>query len=147
MTSSVTHVVAHAVNGSKYKVAVGLGTPIMSEAWIENSWEKKTKLDVFSFEEELMQCKQHPFAGCTIAFLGFTEEEEDHMKEVAQSNGAEVKELGSSGVTHLVVASELDVEDIPVVSSRVSVVKVQWFWESIQIEACVDEALYLAKVS
>ena len=34
-----------------------------------------------------MQCKQHPFAGCTIAFLGFTEEEEDHMKEVAQSNG------------------------------------------------------------
>ena len=39
--------------------------------------------------------------------------------------GAEVKSLGSSGVTHLVVASELDPVDIPVVSSRVTVVKVQ----------------------
>ena len=36
-----------------------------------------------------------------------------------------MKVLGSSGVTHLVVANELDSEDIPVVSSRVSVVKVQ----------------------
>ena len=39
--------------------------------------------------------------------------------------GAEVKSLGSSGVSHLVVANELDPADIPVVSSRVTVVKVQ----------------------
>ena len=30
--------------------------------------------------------------------------------------------------------------------NRVLVVKQQWFWESIQIEACADEALYQAKV-
>ena len=48
-----------------------------------------------------------------------------YICNVCLCEGAEVKELGSSGVTHLVVASELDVEDIPVVSSRVSVVKVQ----------------------
>ena len=39
--------------------------------------------------------------------------------------GAEVKVLGSSGVTHLIVANELDTEDVPIVSPRVSVVKVQ----------------------
>ena len=36
-----------------------------------------------------------------------------------------MKSLGSSGVSHLVVANELDPADIPVVSSRVTVVKVQ----------------------
>ena len=34
-----------------------------------------------------MQYKQFPFAGCTIAFLGFTEEEEDHMKDIATKTG------------------------------------------------------------
>ena len=92
-----------------------------------------------------------------------------------------VNSLVSSGVTHLVVASELELDpvDIPVVSSRVTIVKVQvrsgrghlvleqhwmeykashpwvllshlplpssvclqWFWESIQIDACADEML------
>lgn len=145
ITSSVTHVVAHSVSGSKYKMAVGFGTPIMSEQWVTKAWESKDTVEVSAIDEILMQYKQFPFAGCTMAFLGFTEEEEEHMKDIAIDNGAEVKVLGSSGVTHLVVANELDSEDIPVVSSRVSVVKVQWFWESIQIEACADEALYLAK--
>ena len=34
-----------------------------------------------------MQYKQFPFAGCTMAFLGFTEEEEEHMKDIAIDNG------------------------------------------------------------
>ena len=54
--------------------------------------------------------------------------------------------LGDSGVTHLVVANSVEARDVPPASSRVQVVKQQWFWESIQIEACADEALYQAKV-
>ena len=56
-------------------------------------------------------------------------------------------ELGDAGLTHLVVADTVDPSEIPVTSSRVLVVKQQWFWESIQIEACADEALYQAKAS
>ena len=41
ITSSVTHVVAHSVSGSKYKMAVGFGTPIMSEQWVTKAWESK----------------------------------------------------------------------------------------------------------
>lgn len=51
-------------------------------------------------------------------------------------------------MTHLVVSdNEVDPADIPPTSSRVQVVKQKWFWESIQIDACVDEQLYQAKVN
>ena len=61
--------------------------------------------------------------------------------------GAVSGEYGQSGVTHLVVSdNEVDPAHIPHTSSRVQVVKQQWFWESIQIDACADEQLYQAKV-
>lgn len=63
--------------------------------------------------------------------------------------GAIVTELGSSGskpTTHLVVCDEVETAAIPHTSSRVYVVKQQWFWESIQIDACADERLYQARV-
>ena len=49
-------------------------------------------------------------------------------------------------MTHLVVADRVEPQHIPPTPSRVLVVKQQWFWESIQIGACADEALYQAKV-
>ena len=44
MTGSVTHVVAHTVSGSKYKVAVGLETPIMSEEWVMKAWDARNNM-------------------------------------------------------------------------------------------------------
>ena len=62
--------------------------------------------------------------------------------------GAIHADWGQSGVTHLVIAdNEVDPSHIPHTSSRVQVVKQQWFWESIQIDACADEQLYQAKVN
>ena len=61
--------------------------------------------------------------------------------------GATNAEWGQSGVTHLVVSDEVDSTNIPQASSRVQVVKQQWFWESIQIDACADEYLYQARVN
>ena len=60
--------------------------------------------------------------------------------------GAVNAEFGSSSITHLVVSNEVEAGEIPYAPSRVSLVKQQWFWESIQIEACADEQLYQAKV-
>ena len=60
--------------------------------------------------------------------------------------GAVSVTLDDSDVTHLVVADEVDPQLIPPTTSRVLVVKQQWFWESIQIDACADETLYQAKV-
>ena len=61
--------------------------------------------------------------------------------------GATSAEWGQSGVTHLVVSDEVDSANIPQASSHVQVVKQQWFWESIQIDACADEYLYQARVN
>ena len=65
-------------------------------------------------------------------------------------SGAVVSQLGASGdmkpVTHLVVCNEVDVSTLPHTSSRIYVVKQQWFWESIQIDVCADENFYRAKV-
>ena len=64
-------------------------------------------------------------------------------------SGAQVTVFGSSGdrpTSHLVVCDEVEPSAIPHTSSRVYVVKQQWFWESIQIDACADERLYQAKV-
>ena len=44
MTGSVTHVVAHTVSGSKYKLAVGLETPIMSEEWVMKAWDARNDM-------------------------------------------------------------------------------------------------------
>ena len=60
--------------------------------------------------------------------------------------GAANTVLSDPEVTHLVVSDEVDPAIIPSTPSKVKVVKQQWFWESIQIEACADEQLYLAKV-
>lgn len=145
ITSSVSHVVAHSVSGSKYKVAVGLGTPIMSEEWVHQCWKNRNDTTLFATGPEMMVYKQLPFTGCHIALLGFSEEETQHMREIAADNGAVTASLGDSGVTHLVVADSVEAQDVPPASSRVQVIKQQWFWESIQIEACADEALYQAK--
>ncbi len=55
-------------------------------------------------------------------------------------------DLGEPGLTHLVVSDNVDPAHLPGMPFRIHVVKQQWFWESIQIEACADEQLYQAKV-
>ena len=54
--------------------------------------------------------------------------------------------MGESGVTHMVVSDVIDPSQTPPTPSRIHVVKQQWFWDSIQIEACADELLYQVKV-
>ena len=61
--------------------------------------------------------------------------------------GAETGDLGESGVTHLVVSDDIDPTHIPTTPFRIHMVKQQWFWESIQIEASADEQLYQIQVS
>ena len=73
--------------------------------------------------------------------------ERERMNMVFLNTGATNAECGQSGVTHLVVSDEVDSANIPQASSHVQVVKQQWFWESIQIDACADEHLYQARVS
>ena len=69
------------------QVAVTLGTGIMSEEWINECWRRREDPCVLATDPELMIHKQPPFKGLTIAFYGFSSEEEQHMKETATDNG------------------------------------------------------------
>lgn len=162
------------------QVAVTLGTAIMSEDWVNECWKRRNELCIFATDPELMVHKQMPFKGLTIALFGFTNEDEQHMKETATNNGmgtwesqrgrewergreriiqiqvhyclcdyvgATSADWGQSGVTHLVVSDQVESASVPHASSHVQVVKQQWFWESIQIDACADEHLYQARVN
>jgi hypothetical protein len=54
--------------------------------------------------------------------------------------------IDDDDLTHVVLANGVDPSQLPSsIPSRTHIVKQQWFWESIQIEACADEALYYAK--
>ena len=55
-------------------------------------------------------------------------------------------DIGDTGLTHMVVSDNVDPAHLPSTPARVHVVKQQWFWESIQIEASADEQLYQVKV-
>ena len=69
------------------QVAVTLGTGIMSDEWISECWRRREDPSVSATDPELMVHKQLPFKGLTIAFYGFSSEEEQHMKETATDNG------------------------------------------------------------
>ena len=69
-----------------------------------------------------------------------------YIHGLSEYTGATSVDWGQSGVTHLVVSDQVDSANIPQASSQVQVVKQQWFWESIQIDACADEHLYQARV-
>ncbi len=63
------------------------GTAIMSSSWVEASWERRYETGFKVSQLDTAQYKQLPFTGCVIALHGFPSEEEEHMTEIASSNG------------------------------------------------------------
>ncbi|ESN90724.1 hypothetical protein HELRODRAFT_70830 [Helobdella robusta] len=134
-SSRVTHLVANSTSGDKYRAAVGMGTRVMSEEWIHKCWELKEEsfFDAISFEVR-SQYKLSPFAFSVLSFYGFPNDEIRHMEEVA---------YGAPMTTHLIV-NDRSVRSIPFdLHCKLHVVKSEWFWASIQMEACADESLYI----
>ncbi|XP_077987561.1 protein ECT2-like [Glandiceps talaboti] len=142
-TTRVTHLVANATNGSKYRTAVSLGTPVMTERWVMESWNRRCELNTTAVEEAMMQYKMMPFFCYCLSFLGFSEEEKAHMEEVTEMQGGTFAPVGSSSCTHLVVDNNV-VKDLPFEpsNSTVHIVKLEWFWGSIQMAAAADESMY-----
>ncbi|XP_014677396.1 PREDICTED: protein ECT2-like [Priapulus caudatus] len=146
-TQRVTHLVSNSTSGEKYRVAVSLGKPIMSEKWIEKTWEERNRVGCHATEEHLMQYKVPPFFACSVSFLGFSDEEQKHMEEILVSNGGQTVPLGCATATHLVV-EERSVKEIPDnYAQKMHIIRAEWFWASIQIDACAAEELYFYEQS
>ncbi|KAJ6660983.1 hypothetical protein lerEdw1_017003 [Lerista edwardsae] len=143
-SSKVTHLVANSTQGDKFRVAVSLGTPIMKAEWIYKSWEKRNEVDFCAADEEFRkEFKVPPFQDCMLSFLGFSDEEKKNMEEMTEMQGGQHLPLGDERCTHLIV-EENTVTDLPFEPSQhLYVVKQEWFWGSIQMDARAGESMYL----
>nr|KAG5708214.1 hypothetical protein BaRGS_021148 [Batillaria attramentaria] len=143
MTPKVTHLVANCTGGDKYKYAMTMGMPIMSEEWVHQLWEQRDNLDIASDSEAMMLYKVKPFFQCRLSFLGFSPEEQKHMEDLTIENGGTYTSVGSEEATHLVVDEHAVKELPPGLHIPELIVRGEWFWGCIQMAACAEEGLYL----
>ena len=72
----MTHVVTDICRGEKYRYASTFGIPVMSDDWIKEAWNHRTKIafkaDSSTFVDEH---KVKPFQGAHIHFMGFDDTE------------------------------------------------------------------------
>uniref|UniRef100_A0A8D3DH81 Epithelial cell transforming 2 n=1 Tax=Scophthalmus maximus TaxID=52904 RepID=A0A8D3DH81_SCOMX len=143
-STKVTHLIAYSTHGEKYRLAVCLGTPILTPSWIHKAWEKRDDVYFHAGEEEFRtEFKVPPFQDCILSFLGFSEEEKANMEERTLKHGGRYLEVGGERCTHMVV-EENSVKELPFCpSKKLFVVKQEWFWGSIQMDARAGESMYL----
>ncbi|XP_040423082.1 protein ECT2 isoform X2 [Cygnus olor] len=147
-SSKVTHLVANSTHGDKFRIAVSLGTPIMKAEWIYKAWEKRNEIDFCAVDDDFRnQFKVPPFQDCMLSFLGFSDEEKANMEEMTEMQGGHYLPVGDERCTHLVV-EESTVKDLPFEPLKnLYVVKQEWFWGSIQMDARAGESMYLFEKS
>ncbi|XP_018551873.1 protein ECT2 isoform X2 [Lates calcarifer] len=143
-STKVTHLIAYSTHGEKYRLAVCLGTPILTPSWILKAWERRNDVFFHAGEEEFRtEFKVPPFQDCILSFLGFSEEEKANMEERTLKHGGRYLEVGDESCTHIVV-EENSVKELPFSpSKKLFVVKQEWFWGSIQMDARAGESMYL----
>ncbi|XP_062412002.1 protein ECT2 isoform X3 [Sardina pilchardus] len=142
-SAKVTHLVAHSTHGEKYRVAVCMGTPILTPDWILKAWEQRDNIHFHAGDESFRtEFKVPPFQDCVLSFLGFTEEDKANMEERTLKHGGRYLEVGNEKCTHMVV-EENSIKELPFPpSKRLYVVKQEWFWGSIQMDARAGESMY-----
>ncbi|KAL4608161.1 protein ECT2-like isoform X2 [Arapaima gigas] len=143
-SSKVTHLIARSTHGEKYRLAVCMGTPILTPNWIRAAWERRNEVDFSAGNEDFRaDFKVPPFQDCVLSFLGFSGEEKSNMQERTLKHGGRYLEVGDERCTHTVV-EENEVKELPFLpGKRLYVVKQEWFWGSIQMDARAGESMYL----
>ncbi|KAI1235986.1 hypothetical protein IHE44_0002079 [Lamprotornis superbus] len=147
-SSKVTHLVANSTHGDKFRIAVSLGIPIVKAEWIYKAWEKRNESDFCAADDGFRnQFKVPPFQDCMLSFLGFSDDEKANMEEMTEMQGGHYLPVGDERCTHLVV-EESTVKDLPFEPlKKLYVVKQEWFWGSIQMDARAGESMYLFEKS
>ncbi|KAM6223065.1 protein ECT2 isoform 2-T2 [Rhynchocyon petersi] len=142
--SKVTHLVANCTQGEKFRVAVSLGTPIMKPEWIYKAWERRDEQNFYAAADNVRnEYKVPPFQDCVLSFLGFSDEEKTNMEEMTVMQGGNYLPVEDEKCTHLIVEENV-VKELPFEpSEKLYVVKQEWFWGSIQMDARAGETMYL----
>ncbi|XP_049887534.1 protein ECT2 isoform X1 [Pectinophora gossypiella] len=106
MSSKVTHLIAAAATGDKYRYASGFGLPVLARSWVDACWDRRDDPSCLATDDAII--KEHKlkvFAGSRVCFVGFPEDETQHMAEVLASNGGATCPLDDPDCTHVVMAN------------------------------------------
>ncbi|XP_073945050.1 epithelial cell transforming 2 pebble isoform X2 [Choristoneura fumiferana] len=106
MSSKVTHLIAAAATGDKYRYASGFGLPVLARSWVDECWRRRDDPACLATHPALI--KEHKlkvFAGARVCFVGFPEDEAQHMADVLASNGGAACALDDPDCTHVVMAN------------------------------------------
>ncbi|CAH4036260.1 unnamed protein product [Pieris brassicae] len=106
MSSKVTHLIAAAATGDKYRYASGFGLPVLARSWVDACWERRDDPACLATDDAIIkEHKLRVFAGARVCFVGFPEDETQHMAEVLASNGGASCQLDDPDCTHVVMAN------------------------------------------
>uniref|UniRef100_UPI00398EAA92 protein ECT2 isoform X3 n=1 Tax=Pristiophorus japonicus TaxID=55135 RepID=UPI00398EAA92 len=146
-TGKITHLVANSTQSGKFRAAVSMGTPIMRAEWIYKAWEKRNEIDFHVADEAFRnEFKVSALQDCVLTFLGFSDEDLRSMEELTEMQGGRYQSVGDETCTHLVV--ENTIKQLPFEpSKKLFVVKQEWFWGSIQMDARAEESMYMFEES
>ncbi|XP_076033603.1 protein ECT2-like isoform X2 [Oratosquilla oratoria] len=142
LSERVTHLLAHSSTGEKYQYAVTFSIPVMGEDWVNASWAHRDEIGARADSEALMKHRLGVFQNLRVVFVGFPAEEQQHMEELLTQNGGISTTLEDQNATHIVI-EEQSTQESPVKISKAHIVKAEWFWASIQMDACASEKLYV----
>ncbi|CAH1405038.1 unnamed protein product [Nezara viridula] len=143
MITKVTHLIANCCGGEKYQYATAFRVPIMSASWVHNSWAMRNQPGFSAVAHGLAEHRLKAFHGARVCFLGFPEDERQHMADILAENGGISTDIADPACTHVVV-DESTTSALPAsLPTRAYLVKAEWFWASVQNEYCVDEKEHL----
>jgi len=115
--TKLTQLVAAHSMGEKYQYATTFSIPVLTEGWLAAAWARREEVGARATAREAMKGFRLPlFAGNVVQFFGFEAAELRHMQEVLP---AEVEAAAGESC---------------------AVVRGEWFWRSIQIEAAANVA-------
>ncbi|XP_014276260.1 protein ECT2 isoform X2 [Halyomorpha halys] len=105
MITKVTHLIANCCGGEKYQYATAFRVPIMSASWVHNSWAMRNQPGFSAVAHGLAEHRLKAFHGARVCFLGFPEDERQHMADILAENGGVSTDIADPACTHVVCDS------------------------------------------
>ncbi|KAL7645017.1 UNVERIFIED_CONTAM: hypothetical protein RMT77_003387 [Armadillidium vulgare] len=139
----VTHLIAYSSTGEKYHYAATFDIPVMGEDWINSSWAHRDEIKIKASDPSFLRYKLKLFHNLKIVLVGFSDEDRTRMNSLIKDNGGFSTNLEDNLASHVVVDDQMILEKPSNCPEKALVVKAEWFWASIQMNACVSEQNYL----
>ncbi|KAG7237412.1 hypothetical protein INR49_032403, partial [Caranx melampygus] len=140
-STKVTHLIAYSTHGEKYRLAVCLGTPILTPSWILKAWEKRDDVHFHAGEEDFRTEFKVLLSRTASSVFWFFRGREGNMEERTLKTVVVIVRLEMRAAPHG-GGGEL-CKGAAIFSLRIFVVKQEWFWGSIQMDARAGESMYL----